>query len=234
MQCAIIDSAVISLWAIFPGLSAHKPEITQNTTRERNTHTMNSELVKKTNVPYLLSYIFVPIAITALCFLLGYMFFRDGGMGAVILFMVPPILSVLWWIFGGKMIFKGKRRQLTGNLESSGFLPNHTFDSDFCTVIVDIEHGKIALIFFWNPFRNYVLPASRISKIWTDDGKTGMGPLTGSSRVSFLFTIDGIRIRVNTFTSNKRWRMDSNYILTGISKADMMAGVLTEAKERSA
>ena len=115
----------------------------------------------------------------------------------------------------------------------SGFLPNHTFDSDICTVVVDVEHGKIALIFFWNPFQNYVLPASRISKIWTDDGKTGMGPLTGSSRVSFLFTVDDIRIRVNTFTSNKRWRMDSDYILTGISKADMMAGVLTEAKERS-
>ena len=118
-------------------------------------------------------------------------------------------------------------------LERSGILPNQTFDRDICTVVVDVEHGKIALIFFWNPFQNYVLPASRISKIWTDDGKTGMGPLTGSSRVSFLFTVDDIRIRVNTFTSNKRWRMDSDYILTGISKADMMAGVLTEAKERS-
>ena len=60
-----------------------------------------------------------------------------------------------------------------------------------------------------------------------------MGPLAGSSRVSFLFTIDGVRIRVNTFTSNKRWRMDSDYILTGISKADMMAEVLEEAKGRS-
>ena len=194
---------------------------------------MNSETVKKLNVPYLLSYILAPAAVTALCFFLGYTFFHDGGAGAAILFMVPPALSVLWWALGGKMIFKGKRKKLMNELERSGFLPNHTFDSDICTVVVDVEHGKIALIFFWNPFQNYVLPASRISKIWTDDGKTGMGPLAGSSRVSFLFTVDGIRIRVNTFTSNKRWRMDSDYILTGISKADMMAGVLTEAKERS-
>lgn len=195
---------------------------------------MNNEPVKKINVPYLLSYIFIPALITALCFWLGYTFFHDGGTGAVILFMVPPALSLLWWIFGGKLIFKGKRKKLLKELEHSGFRPNHTFDSDICTVIVDIEHGKLALIFFWNPFQNYILPASRITKIWTDDGKSGAGFMTGSSRVSFLFTVDNIRIRVNTFTSNKRWRMDSEYILTGISKADMMANVLTEAKERSA
>lgn len=194
---------------------------------------MNCEPVKKKNVAYLLSYIFVPAAITALCFWLGYVFFHDGGVGAVILFMVPPALSILWWMFGGKLIFKGKRKKLIRELEGSGFHANHTFDSDGCTVIVDIQQGKLALVFFWNPFQSYVLPASRITKIWTDDGKTGMGPLAGSSRVSFLFTIDGIRIRVNTFTSNRRWRMDSEYILTGISKADMMAEALTEAKERS-
>ncbi len=194
---------------------------------------MNSEPLKKKNLLYLLSYICVPIAVTAVCFLLGYLFFRDGGMGAAILFMVPPALSLLWWMFAGKMIFKGKRKNMMRELERSGFTPNHTFDSDGSTVVVDIEHGKLAMLFFWNPFQSYVLPASRISKIWTDDGKAGMGPLAGSSRVSFLFTIDGVRIRVNTFTSNKRWRMDSDYILTGISKADMMAEVLEEAKGRS-
>lgn len=194
---------------------------------------MNTEPLKKKNVLYLLSYIFVPLAVTALCFLLGYLFFHDGGMGAVILFMVPPALSILWWISAGRLIFKGKRKKMMQELKNSGFTPNHTFDSDGCTVAVDIEHGKLAMLFFWNPFQSYVLPANRISKIWTDDGKSGMGPLAGSSRVSFLFTVDGIRIRVNTFTSNKRWRMDSDYILTGISKADMMAGVLAEAKERS-
>ena len=119
-------------------------------------------------------------------------------------------------------------------LEHSGFRPNHTFDSDICTVIVDIEHGKLALIFFWNPFQNYILPASRITKIWTDDGKSGAGFMTGSSRVSFLFQVDGVKIRVDTFTSNKRWRMDSDYILTGISKADVMVEVLEQAKQRSA
>ena len=90
---------------------------------------MNSETVKKLNVPYLLSYILAPAAVTALCFFLGYTFFHDGGAGAAILFMVPPALSVLWWTLGGKMIFKGKRKKLMNELERSGFLPNHTFDN---------------------------------------------------------------------------------------------------------
>ena len=53
--------------------------------------------------------------------------------------------------------------------------------------------------------------------------------MEGSGRVSFLFDVDGVKIRVNTFTSNQRWRMDSNYILTAISKADMMVKILEEA-----
>ena len=48
-----------------------------------------------------------------------------------------------------------------------------------------------------------------------------------------LFKVDDVKIRVNTFTSNQRWRMDSDYILTGISKADMMAKVIEEAKKNS-
>ncbi len=195
---------------------------------------MNYEPVKKINVPYLLSYIFIPIVITAFCFFMGYLFFHDGGPGAAILFMIPPFLSILWWIFAGKLFYKGKQKKLLQEFESKGFWPHHTFKSDGCTVIIDIEQGKLGVVFFWNPFQSYILPAARIDKVWTDDGKTGAGIIAGSSRVSFLFTIDNIRIRVNTFTSNKRWRMDSNYILTGISKADLMVEALNHAKERSA
>ena len=54
--------------------------------------------------------------------------------------------------------------------------------------------------------------------------------MEGSSRVSFLFNVDDVKIRVNTFTSNQRFRMDSDYILTGISKADLMVKILEEAR----
>ncbi len=100
-------------------------------------------------------------------------------------------------------------------------------------MIIDETDGSVGLIFFWNPFQTYVFPASRIQKAWVDDGRGGKGFLEGSSRVSFLFLVDGIKIRVDTFTSNQRWRMDSDYILTGISKADVVVQALNEARRRS-
>ena len=100
-------------------------------------------------------------------------------------------------------------------------------------VVVDIKHGKIGLLFFWNPFENFVVSAKKVSKAWVDDGRSGAGIFEGSGRVSFLLKIDDIKIRINTFTSNQRWRMDSEYILTGISKADMMVKVLEEAKGKA-
>ncbi len=122
---------------------------------------------------------------------------------------------------------------LEKKLDETGFTRNQTFDGKGVEVIVDTKKGQIALQFFWNPFESYILPASRIGKVWVDDGKSGAGIMAGSSRVSFLFTIDEVKIRVNTFTSNQRWRMDSNYILTGISKADMMIEILENAKKKS-
>lgn len=62
----------------------------------------------------------------------------------------------------------------------------------------------------------------------------GAGFLEGSSRVRFLFDLEGTKIKVNTFTSNKRWRMDSDYILTAISKADVMVEALTAAGAQKA
>ena len=114
-------------------------------------------------------------------------------------------------------------------LDAQGFVRNHTFNADGCTVAVDLKAGKIAVLFRWNPGKVYVRPAGSITKVWVDDGRGGAGFLEGSSRVSFLFTVEGMTIRVNTFTSNKRWKMDSDYILTGISKADLMVEALQAA-----
>ncbi len=51
--------------------------------------------------------------------------------------------------------------------------------------------------------------------------------------MSLFFVVDGVRIRVDTFASNKRWRMDSDYIRTGISKAERMVGVLEDARKKT-
>ncbi len=192
---------------------------------------MENIKVKKINVVYLLSYILAPMLICAICFGIGIKFFPKGTM-AVVLFMGPSILSFIWWTFGGRIIYKQNQKKLEKQLNENGFERNHTFYGNGSMIVVDVVHGNIALLFFWNPFENFILPASRITKTWVDDGKFGAGIMEGSSRVSFLLTIDDVKIRINTFTSNQRFRMDSDYILTGISKADMMVNVLEEARSK--
>lgn len=190
---------------------------------------MGIQKVKKFNMPYLLCYIFVPVAIIILFGWVGTTFFPDRGPMTSVLLTGPTLLSIFWWVFGGKLFFHSKSKALERELDAKGFARNQTFNSAGATVIVDTKNGQIALIFFWNPFEKFIFPASRISKAWVDDGRHGVGFMTGSSRVSFLFIVDGVKVRVNTFTSNKRWRMDSDYILTGISKADLMVEALRSA-----
>ena len=193
---------------------------------------MEKEQIKKIDALYIFTYIFIPIAVCAICYIISALFFPKGNM-AVILIMGPTIISIVWWISGGKILFKQKQKKMEAELEQSGFNRSQTFYADGSTVVVDTENGKIAIIFYWNPFKKYILPANRITKTWVDDGKGGAGFMEGSSRVSFLFNIDDVKIRVNTFTSNQRWRMDSEYILTGISKADMMVEVIEKARSNS-
>lgn len=188
-----------------------------------------TEKIKKVNVPYLLLYILVPLAVIVICGFLYAKFFPAGTM-APILSMAPTLIAAVWWVGGGRFIFKRQQKKMIAELKQEGFVVGYTFDAKNNYISVDTQHGEIALLFFWNPFQHAVLPASRITKVWVDDGASGSGIMRGSSRVSFLFTLDGVTIRVNTFTSNKRWNMDSNYILTGISKADMMANVLEQAR----
>lgn len=184
------------------------------------------EKIKKTNILYLLLNIFGPFAVMVLAVVLGVMLPEQVGL---ILSIVGFGLAVLWWSFLGRKFYDKTKARTLSALEAEGFVPNHTFNADGCTVVVDLVHGQVALLFRWNPTKAYVRPASALSNVYVDDGRGGAGFLEGSSRVSFLFTVEGMKIRVNTFTSNKRWRMDSDYILTGISKADLMAETLIEA-----
>lgn len=193
---------------------------------------MEEKRIKKISPIYLLGSVFGPMIVCGLCFLLSYLYFPKGT-GAVILIMGPTFLAVIWWIFGGSFLFKRKTKKFERTLDASGFHRNHTFYGRGKTVMIDEVRGSVGLVFFWNPFQTYVFPASRIEKAWVDDGRGGKGFLEGSSRVSFLFLVDGIKIRVDTFTSNQRWRMDSDYILTGISKADVVVQALNEARARS-
>ncbi len=191
------------------------------------------EKVQKKNMGYMLGYILGPAALVALCFAVGYFCFRDGGMGAVVCFMGAPALAVAWYILAGRMFYKSAVKKLESAMDGQGLTRNQTFQGKGCTVIVDLGKGVMGLAFFWNPFKQYILPANRITKAWVDDGCHGAGIMKGSSQVSFLFNVDDVTVRVYTFTSNRRWRMDSDYILTGVSKADKMVEVLETARSRA-
>lgn len=190
---------------------------------------MENRKIKKINVLYLLCYILVPLALIFLCGWFGTSRFPDGSNLRSFLLTGPFILSMLWWVFGGRLLFRARTKAVERELDSRGFQREYTFSSGSCTVIIDTEHQQIALLFFWKPFTYFVIPASSISRAWVDDGRMGSGFMAGSSRVSFLFLADGVKVRINTFVSNKRWRMDSDHILTGISKADRMVRVLQDA-----
>lgn len=186
----------------------------------------NKEKLQKINWVYLLLNIFGPAVFMIGMAFLGVQLPEKIG---VFLSIIGFGGAMLWWCFLGRKFYEKTREAQLNKLEESGFVPNHTFNADGCTLIVDLVNGQVALIFRWNPGKAYVRPAAALSNVRVDDGRGGAGFMEGSSRVSFLFTVEGMTIRVNTFTSNKRWRMDSDYILTGISKADVMAEALTAA-----
>ena len=191
--------------------------------------------IKKINLPYLIGYIFLPILICAVSYLVCYLCFRHGGTGAVLTTMVPTILAILWWSIGGTLVFK---KLATKNLEkrftAEGYRRNQTFYGRGKTVVLDVEKGILGIAFFWNPCETFILPASRISNVCVDDGKRGSGIMEGSQRVSFLFTIDNsINVRVDTFVSNQRLTMKDARIMRGIDKAVHMVEVINEAKKNS-
>jgi len=193
---------------------------------------MSEEKIKRVNYMYLGLFIFGPIVISCLCFLMSYLFFPDG-VGAVILIMGPSFLSIIWWSFVGSFIFKWKIKQFEKELDTQGFSRNHSFYGKGKFLVIDLNKGEIGLLFFWNPFKSYVVSAKKVMNPYVDDGRGGAGFMEGSSRVRFIFTVDDIKIKIDTFTSNQRFRMDSNYIVTGISKADKVVKMLEEAKKNA-
>ena len=195
---------------------------------------MRSDRVKKTNYGYVLAYILAPAALGALGVWMGRAFLWGDSQWAGLCDLGPLLLAILWWAFGGRIIFYGGKKKLLRQLDGIGVDHRQIFYSDDCVVSMDMEQAKLALLFFWNPFTPYLVPAGRVTRAWTDDGARGTGILRGTGRVSFWFEVDGVKLRVNTFLSNQRWRLDDDRVLEGISKADMWVHVLEQARRQEA
>lgn len=192
-----------------------------------------TQRIQKLSLIYLLAYILIPCAMLAAAFAVSLRLIEDSTVAALVMTCFL-MLAVFWWLYlGGLFYDKGEKKRMAA-LDDQGFVRNHTFHSNGCTVAVDLVHGRLALMFRWNPGRTFIVPANRISKVWVDDGCGGPGFLRGACRVSFLFTVEGVTVRVNTFISNRRWSPESDNVLVGISKADVMADVLNQARERVA
>lgn len=185
-----------------------------------------NEKLKKVNPVYLLLNIFGPIAVLIIGMAISVALPENVG---VFIAIIVFAFAIIWWAFLGRKVYEKTREKTIAELKSKGFTPNCVFNADGCTVIVDLKKGQIAIVFRWNPTKAYVRPASELSNVHVDDGRHGAGFMEGSSCVSFIFTVEGRKIRVNTFTSNRQWKMNSEYITTGIKKAEDMVTALVAA-----
>lgn len=192
---------------------------------------MKSDQVRKTNWIYVLGYILAPIPLAVLGVWAGRALLWGGSEWIRVCDMIPPLLAIIWWACGGRAVFCFAQRGMLKKLDAADFDRRQIFFSDSSLVAIDIGRARVAMLFFWNPFSVYELPASRVTRAWADDGAGGPSFLRSTSRVSFFFEVDGVRVRVNTFLSNQRWRMDDDRVLEGISKADQWVQVLEQARQ---
>lgn len=188
--------------------------------------------IRKVNPLYTIIYFIVPVLVFACCAAIG-ITQKLVGTAAVISFFGPVIFAVLWYVIGSPVLFKVRRKKFEKELDAIGFVRSYTFYGHSSLTVIDEKNAQVALLFRFNPFRPYVFPAARVKKAWTDDGRAGKGILEGSSQVSFVMQIGRVKIRVYTFSSNQRYSMNSDKILTGISKADVVVELLKKAHDKS-
>lgn len=195
---------------------------------------LTDSTVKKADTKYVLlivSIILAPIAVLAACMVISFTVELPDSILIPLIFG-PFLFGFLLYLLSWKSIKKrnlAKTGEQLSELEKSGFVTNISFNGS-CKVMVDTTQHLIALQFGLNPSCCFVLPADRITKAWVNDGKKGRWFLEGSREVSFLFLVDGVRVKVPTFFSNQRYAMNSKEILTGISKADVMAELLNKVR----
>lgn len=184
--------------------------------------------VQKVNWVLLAIYILAPM----LLFSVGFLVEVKGGIGNRI--GLGVIYTMIGWavmfVPVRKIIQRMGRKKVGPYLDSQGFTRSYTFNGRFSVVFIDQQGGRIAIYYRWNPFKTFLLDASKLEKAYTDDGCTGKGVFQGTWRVRFVFVIQGMTFKVTTFDSNSRFSMNNAKVLEGISKADLVVTVLYTAK----
>lgn len=150
---------------------------------------------------------------------------QNAGVAAPL--FIIGLVGLFGYLLGHKMIFKATQLKMKKQLETMEI--DQVFYGKASIVAIDQTNDKIVLTFAYNPFKIYTLPLSSITRAYTKDYKSGSGIFEGTMQVAFLFEIDSQTVKINTLTAHRqKLRMDSEEVLTGISKADAMVEILTD------
>ncbi len=153
------------------------------------------------------------------------------GIAVMVLSLVMPELpfaplmllgGFLFMLFAPGVFYSIKRKKVAEELKSKGFNVNYTFTGRSLMFYMDYQNNQMAFFYKMNPTKTQILPLSEAKNPRVNDFKQGKGFMEGSSFVALEFDVQGKRQRIYTFTSNKRFTMNSPQILDGISKADFM------------
>ncbi len=137
------------------------------------------------------------------------------------------VLAFLGFFALGAIFYAIGKKRMEAQMKADGFRYTSCFTSYNAVVAIDSEEGRLAIVGRYNPFKVQYLNASRITSAEVKDGK---GITGGTSLVSFVFYVDGMKFRIPTFSSNRCYNMKSNEVIRGIEKAEKQVELLLAAK----
>lgn len=188
---------------------------------------MQTEKMKKVN------WIF-PLAIVGGCVVLGLIatlvtfmsnpYSQYPLMGIMVGTWSTIILLIAWGIGALTNPFLKKTRKQINSLPD--FHSNATFTADNTELFIDMERGKVGVIFSFNPTKYYIYDADMVSNITVDPCKFG----SNSQGVKMRFMLADTKVVVPTLICrNTVVSMDSQKFQMAIAKADTYAQYLNQA-----
>ncbi len=185
---------------------------------------MENTQLKKFNIIYVVASYAVYLGLMAGCIAL---LEATGSMIFTYLVLIPMAL-IIW---GPNLVFKLRAKSIEKELQAKGFNPNYTFRAKTMNFYMDLNSNQMAFVYKLNPTHINILSIKEAQNPRVNDFKAGKGIMEGSNMVALEFDVAGKRQRIHTFLSNKRFSMNSNQILDGISKADMMCERILMAQQ---
>lgn len=135
------------------------------------------------------------------------------------------LLFIVFSIIGG-IIFSICEKSKTKLLDKDGY--THYFSGSNIGLWIDVEKNKIWILAKYNPFDLQEIDPKEIESAKTEDGKGFTG---GTCIVQIVAVIGNTTLKIPTFTSRRLKSMESEVVLTAISKADKYVEALLKVKD---